>query len=160
MAMDSNTEQVKNTYIKVFLVGLIPPVLLVWIISKMLDESFTTVLLFVAGAYIALSIYKAVITAITFRLFLKRDMVNAYLQDLRKHDFPEPESVLQKGDPVEWYFENIALDPHDHPRNVAAVAMITPITNARLQGQLLVTLRLNSVMREALNQYRREKSRR
>lgn len=143
----------KNIYIKSYIVGIIPFLLLVWILGKAFGDTFLTSLLFVTGAFIVWSIFKTIITSITFNLFLKNDLVQKYVHDLRKNNFPKPEGY--DFEEVESYFQTIAMDPDNHPQNIIAATMLSEFGHARTQGGMFAVMRLNTVMKEVLKRYAR-----
>lgn len=143
----------KNIYIKAYLVGIVPFLILVWFLGKAFESSFIQTLLIIGGIFLVWTIFKSIITSITFALFLKNDLIQKYLHEFRANDFPKPQDY--EVEEVEAYLQSVAMDPNNHPQNVLAGGMLSEFGHARAQGSMLVLLRLNKVMKEALRQYSR-----
>lgn len=155
--IDDQNEVNKNILIKSSLVGSIPILLLTWFISSAFDEKFFKVLLIIAAVYFGWVIYRSIITSITFRLFLKNDLIRRYAHDLRSNNFPKPEDYELEN--VEDYLRTVSMDSDNHPRNIIAATMLSEFTHARTQGSVLILMRLTKVMREALKKYHYQLSR-
>lgn len=155
--IDDQNEVNKNILLKSFLVGSIPILLLAWFLSSTFEDSFFKTLLVLGGVYLAWVIYRSIITSITFRLFLRKDMINKFAHDLHANNFPKPEDYEMEN--VEDYLRMVAMDPDNHPRNIIAATMLSEFSHARIQGSMLVLLRLNKVTKEALKKYNYQLSR-
>lgn len=141
----------KNILLKSYLVGSVPTLLLIWFISSALEESFFLVLLIAGGIYFGWLAYKAIITSITFHLFLKSDMVQSYVNVFRTNSFPKPDNV--DSDSLEPYLESLAMDPDNHPVNIVATTILSEFGHARSSGSMLALLRFRKVVLEALKRY-------
>ncbi len=152
MSQNNDLDEInKNIAIKAYIVGTIPFLLITWFISNALDSSFIETILIIGGILLAWTIFRAIVTAITFRLFLKNDLIRMYVNMFRANNFPKPEEYHIES--PEQYLRELANEADNFPQNVLATTMLCEFGHARTSGQMLVLFRLNKVMKEALIKY-------
>ena len=144
----------KNSAIKAYLVGAIPFLFLVWLIGNLFESSFMETFIVIVVAYFAWTVFKSIITSITFHLFLKKDLVQNYFNIFNTNSFPEPDNSDIEN--LELYLESVAMDPDNHPTNIVATAILNEFGNARTSGSMLVLFRLNGATKEALKRYQHQ----